>query len=410
MSLISFLRLDHPLRVSSILLLLTLSASGYALSGKPEESPEGSFADIATSQSREGLYISATFDSKGRLWRLIPTNKHLYVDYSDDFGQHYSKAMQVNPSPEKIKAVAEDRPSIAVDNSGRILVAYFTNSKQPWTTWFTFSDDDGQTFSAPTLISDHAKTARHYQDQLLVSPSGRMYHFWYDERNKHDAGQSGATLYFTTTTQSDQLQFPNHPLKSSNCECCRMAIDFDIDDYPVIFSRFLLPDSIRDHGIIKVSPAGIIDGPTRTTRDLWEIHACPEHGPSLSIAKDSRYHMTWFTQGAARQGIFYAWSDNQGKDHSEPLQLGNPEALPSHAYVKTLKNRVAVVWKEFNGKKTEIKLILSMDRGISWSAPKTISESTSGSDHPFLISNGKTIFLSWNSLDKGYQLIPVSRE
>ncbi|RLA23009.1 MAG: exo-alpha-sialidase [Gammaproteobacteria bacterium] len=388
--------------------ILFLSVPATALSGKPDEASNGSFADMATAQSREGLYISATFDSNGRLWRLIPTRNHMYVDYSDDFGQNYSKAVQINASSVKIKALAEDRPSIVVDKNGRIMIVYFTNDKQPWTSWFTFSDDHGQTFSTPTLISDHAATARHYQDQLFISPSDRLYHFWYDERNKHNAGKSGATLYFTTTTKPETLKFPNQPLKDSNCECCRMAIDSDIDGYPTIFSRFLLPGSIRDHGIMKVSPAGIISGPTRVTEDLWEIHACPEHGPSLSISENGRYHMTWFTQGSVRQGLFYAWSDQQGAKHSEPMQLGNPTALPSHAYVKALENRVAIIWKEFNGQKTEIKLIQSTDYGENWSSPSTIAESSSASDHPFLITTGKTIFLSWNSLDNGYQLITIN--
>ncbi len=391
-----------------VISLLLLSTPSFALSGKPAEGPNSSFADTATRQSREGLYISATFDSNGRLWRLIPTHKYMYIDYSDDLGQNYSKAVQLNPSPVKIKALAEDRPSIVVDKNGRVMVVYFTNDKQPWTSWFTFSDDNGQTFSTPKLVSDHAATARHYQDQLLLAPSNRLYHFWYDERNKHNAGKSGATLYYTTTTEPEKLEFPNQPLKDSNCECCRMAIDFDIDGYPVIFSRFLLPNSIRDHGILKASPAGIISSPIRVTEDLWEVHACPEHGPSLSISENGRYHMTWFTQGSTRQGLFYAWSDNQGAAHSEAVKLGNPDALPSHAYVKAIEDRVTIVWKEFNGQKTEIKLTQSSNNGESWSNPETIAESASASDHPFLITNGKTIFLSWNSLDNGYQLITIN--
>jgi hypothetical protein len=391
--------------IASVLFLF--SHSSAALSGNPTQA-SNSFADTATTQSREGLFISAIFDVNGRLWRLIPTKSHMYIDYSDDLGLHYSQAVRITPSAAKIKALAEDRPSIAIDKNGRLLVAYFTNSRQPWTSWFTFSDDQGQTFSKPTLISDHASTARHYQDRLLISPSNRLYHFWYDERNKHDAGKSGATLYYTTTTEPESLNFPNQPLKDSNCECCRMAVDFDTDGYPVIFSRFLLADSIRDHGIIKVSPAGIISGPTRVTSDLWEIHACPEHGPSLSIAESGRYHMTWFTQGITRQGLFYAWSDQQGANHSTPVQLGSASTLASHAYVKALKERVAIVWKEFNGQKTEIKLIQSSDQGNSWSKPVTLAESESASDHPFLISNGKTLFLSWNSLDNGYKLIAIT--
>ncbi|MCF8496584.1 MAG: HAMP domain-containing histidine kinase, partial [Alphaproteobacteria bacterium] len=50
--------------------------------------------------------------------------------------------------------------------------------------------------------------------------------------------------------------------------------------------------------------------------------------------------------------LFYAYSADQGKTFSAPLNFGNPEAQPAHPYVHSLGSRVYLVWKEFDGENT----------------------------------------------------------
>jgi hypothetical protein len=72
-----------------------------------------------------------------------------------------------------------------------------------------------------------------------------------------------------------------------------------------------------------------------------------------------------------------------------------------------LGDQVAVVWKEFDGKITSIKTIKSGDGGLSWSKAKQVAESPAASAHPALIHDGKRLFVSWHSADKGFQLLRV---
>ena len=65
------------------------------------------------------------------------------------------------------------------------------------------------------------------------------------------------------------------------------------------------------------------------------------------------------------------------------------------------------MWKVFDGIKTRIESMYSMDSGMQWSPIHTLAESSSQSAHPALITDGKQIYLSWNSLDTGYMLVPV---
>jgi hypothetical protein len=146
----------------------------------------------------------------------------------------------------------------------------------------------------------------------------------------------------------------------------------------------------------------------RVTFDDWRIEACPEHGPALSISGND-YHIAWFTQGSARQGLFYARSTDRGQHFSDPMPFGTPGKLPSHPDILALQQRVVLAWSEFDGTKTQIRSMQSQDGGQHWSTPRTLAETTSEADVPLLLNYGSEVYLSWNT-GEGYRLILINPE
>ena len=164
---------------------------------------------------------------------------------------------------------------------------------------------------------------------------------------------------------------------------------------------------IRDFGIVRVSPAGQPSPVVRVTNDDWQIDACPEHGAALAIDADGRYHLTWFTQGKKRQGLFYAFSENRGASWSAPLRIGSEPALPGHADVLALGNRVFLAWQQFDGTRTSILAMTSQNHGRSWTEPVELGSSTAVADYPRLITNGTSAFVSWSAGPEMYRLLPL---
>lgn len=347
--------------------------------------------------------VSATFGPGGRLWRVIPTDEYVYVDFSDDRGATFSAPVAVNNEPQRVQARPEDRPEIAVDDGGRVYVTYSADAQQPWTSFFSYSSDGGEHFTPPIAISDHAAQAKHYQSTMLVQGSGRVHLFWNDERGATSYG--GASLYHAATDNPADRPPTNQKIKDAMCECCRLAAALNRDGMPVVFARFLLPGNIRDHGIVDLTSK--TPRHWRVTDDDWLIEACPEHGPALAIAENGRYHVTWFTQGRRRQGLFYAYSDDRGQRFSTPMAFGDNAAMSGHADVIAAAGRVVVAWQEFDGEKISIQVMTSNDSGAGFSPPKTLAQSGSAADYPFLLNDGQRIFLSWNARDQGYRLIPI---
>lgn len=380
------------------------------LSGCASLTPSGGPGLAAGKLPRDAAIAAAVFGPEKRLWRLILTNGRLYVDTSGDHGATYTKPVAVNARPEPILAQAEDRPLIAVDGQGRIYVLYAAGTPGAATSHFASSTDGGRSFSTPMPVSNPTVHAGHTQDAMVVSPSGQVYVFWNDERGKDQAftESQGASLYYATIRGPSRASWPNQEIiKDGMCNCCRLAVDLDLDGLPVVLARFVYPGQVRDHGMLKVSPEGLLGEPWRVTEDDWRIEACPMHGPAVSIASDGRYHIAWFTQGSRRGGLFYAHSDDLGKHFSTPMAFGEIGKQPAHADVLALGKRVILVWKEFDGRQTRLIAMQARDRGETWSTPTVIAQTSSAADYPFLINDGQAIFISWHSVEHGYQLIAL---
>jgi len=51
------------------------------------DSSKGGTADYTHYPQGGGMRVTATFGSDGRLWRIVPEKKFIYVDYSIDLGK-----------------------------------------------------------------------------------------------------------------------------------------------------------------------------------------------------------------------------------------------------------------------------------------------------------------------------------
>lgn len=355
-----------------------------------------------------GLFVSAAFDSDGKLWRVVPEKKHVYVDYSTDFGKTFSTPVVINPEAQRIKASGENRPNIVADSAGRIYVTYTAEGVQPAVVYYSVSSDKGQSFSLPVPLSDKASEANSFQGKLVLNAAGQTYAFWHDERNRTDWKQPGNAIYYSLINAQGKPASAEK-IADTVCECCRIAAAFDSDVQPVLLLRFVYPGNIRDHGLVKPQAASRELSSWRVTFDQWHIEGCPDHGGALAIS-DEKYHIAWFTQGSERSGLFYASSTDNGLHFSKPLPFGNNEKRSGHPDVMAKGKRVVLIWTEFDGNKTQLLLMQSNDSGQTWLPAKAIAETTDEADFPFLLSNNNNagLFVSWNSKNEGYRLIPVN--
>jgi hypothetical protein len=359
--------------------------------------------------------VTPTFAPDGTLWLAWMAGGQVSVASSRDDGQTLSAPVPVTKQHLNLDWGPDARPKIVVDLKGRISVAFsiFRDKAFNGQALYTRSVDGGQSFAELKPITPNNESQRF--EALALDSDGSIFAAWLDKRNRVPVQQSGqkydgAGLFFASSRDGGATYSESRMAKDNTCECCRLGIAFAGPGRPVVVFRNIFEGGVRDHAIMTFTDPGTPGELHRVSVDDWQVAACPHHGPSLSISAAGTYHVTWYTNGKNRKGLFYARSLDGGRTFSDPLPIGRSDRSPSRPYVIAGPHDTAIVWKEFDGEKTTVNLMTSQDDGATWSAPKTISSTSDTSDHPLLVSDGRRTYLSWMTKADGYRFQSIENE
>ncbi|MGY4224246.1 hypothetical protein ACVMIH_001607 [Bradyrhizobium sp. USDA 4503] len=359
--------------------------------------------------------VTPAFGRDGTLWLVWMAGGHISVASSKDQGKSFSTPVQVTRERLSLDWGPDARPKLAIDAKGNIAVAFsiFRDQNFNGQVLTTRSTDGGRSFDAPKPITTNNESQRF--EAIGFDPAGAMFAAWLDKRNRVPAQQrgqkyDGAGLFFASSGDGGATYSDARLVADNTCECCRLALAFDGAGHPVVVFRNIFEGGVRDHAVVTFSDLATPGEIHRVSRDDWQIAACPHHGPSLTISPEGTYNVTWYTNGKARKGLFYARSRDGGKTFSDPLPVGQPNRSPSRPQIIAGPQGLVMAWKEFDGQKTTIDLMTSHDDGATWSKPTVIADTADSSDHPLLVSDSRQTYLSWMTKADGYHFQAIEGE
>ncbi|MCP3413080.1 glycoside hydrolase [Bradyrhizobium brasilense] len=359
--------------------------------------------------------VTPAFGRDGTLWLAWMAGGQISVASSKDQGKSFSTPVQVSRERLNLDWGPDARPKLAIDAKGNIAVAFsiFRDQNFNGQVLTTRSTDGGRSFEAPKPITASNESQRF--EAIGFDPAGAVFAAWLDKRNRVPAQQrgqkyDGAGLFFASSGDGGATYSDARLVADNTCECCRLALAFDGAGRPVVVFRNIFEGGVRDHAIVTFSDLATRGEIHRVSRDDWQIAACPHHGPSLTISREGTYHVTWYTNGKARKGLFYARSRDGGKTFSDPLPVGQPNRSPSRPQIIAGPQGLVMAWKEFDGQKTTIDLMTSHDDGATWSKPTVIADTADSSDHPLLVSDSRQTYLSWMTKADGYHFQAIEGE
>jgi hypothetical protein len=347
-----------------------------------------------------GLGASAVFDASGALWAVYRDGGHVVARRSDDLGRTWSKPVSVNAAPEEIGADGDSRPKIAAGPGGELYVTWTKPLSKPYTGDIRFSRslDEGRTFSAPVTVHTDRQEITHRFDSVTVNRSGQVFVVWIDKRDGVAAAKAksgayrGAAVYFAVSDDRGASFRGDFKLADHSCECCRIALLPREDGTVLAMWRHVFAPNIRDHAIARMHPDGRAGEVRRATFDDWRIDVCPHHGPSLAADATGRLHAVWFTQAPERAGVFYGRLSGDGVDAQRRVGRDTAE----HADLAISGRQVAVAWKEFDGRRAQLRAMRSEDGGDTW-REYDIAATAGASDQPRMLERQGRFYVLWNT-------------
>jgi hypothetical protein len=401
---------DPPKSESTMLRKLLLTVFLLALIPMSHAHEEHTHAHGA----KQGLAVSADFDAAGRLWRASVENGRVLVSHSDDQGKTFSAPVAVNAAPEKVGGDGELRPKIAFGPQGQIYVSWTQALDKPYAGYIRFSRsiDGGKTFSKPIVVHHHRDVITHRFDALAVAVDGTIYVAWIDKRDLQTAKKSGkkyegAAVYAAVSRDGGTSFGKEFKVADHTCECCRIALATELSGTAVLMWRHVFEGGMRDHAMARIGPQGVLHEPVRATFGNWKIDACPHHGPAIARGGDWGWHLAWYDGNEKKPGLYVARMDGTAWVASPARRVGNTEAQAGHPSLYAQGERVWLLWKELTETQAVIFAQESDDGGRSWGEPRKLAETAGAADNPFLVSDGKMVYLSWNTRQDGYRLVEV---
>ncbi|MES2502720.1 MAG: sialidase family protein [Pseudomonadota bacterium] len=376
-----------------------------------------------TMPQKTNLAISVAFDAQGKIWRASVKEGFVQVEVSTDLGKNFSKPVQVNKVAQKIGADGEARPKIAISPEGNIYVTWTEALKTPFSgyIWFARSINAGKSFEKPQIVHTDRAEITHRFDALHIAPDGKVTVTWVDKRDLLAAKAAnkkydGAAIYYAVSTDKGASFLPEKKLADNSCECCRIVTTNKPDGTVVAMWRHVFEGSERDHMIAEIPADNSKPQTHRATFGHWKIDGCPHHGAALATGGEGKdwwgYHMAYFDGNDANPGLYYSRMDGVAWASSPAKKFGNNNNQAGHPAILSLsgakdEEQVWLVWREVEAKSNKIMGMFSDNGGRNWNDAKVLASTSEKADYPALISKGKQVYLSWNTL-KGYQLIPLN--
>lgn len=389
------------------LLLVAALAVGWAQAAPPKHDMAAMWS--AQQAVARPLAVAVAFDDAGRLWLARVESGQLKVAQSEDNGRHFTWPVTVNALPETIAAEGESRPQIAVAADGTVHVLWNIALAKPYTghVRYSRSTDGGRSFSAPVTVNDDRAEISHRFPALLVA-GNRVLIAWLDARERQAAlaaGEkfAGASLYVTESTDGGASFGANRRFAAHSCECCRLAVAWRGNE-AMAFWRQVFDGNVRDFALADLSEPGQL---MRASDDDWRIDGCPHHGGALAADGQGGLHLVWFTQGQARQGLFYRRYD--GQKFSAPYKFGNDAAQAGHPAVVATGRTITVAWLEYDGQANRVWTMQSRDGGRHWVQARSMASSEGTVDYPILLNRQGKPWLVWHSEREGLRAMAVAK-
>ncbi len=349
------------------------------------------------------LATGAAFAPDGVLWVTGVEQGRLFVQRRSDDGRWDARRWLDNGG-ETVATNGDNQPKLAFGAAGQVVLSYTRPLARPYTGEIRMlrSADGGRSFSAPVTVHQDRQVITHRFESILFDARGDLYTFWIDKRDAErawaarggdPAAYDGAAIYYNVSSDGGQSFGADTRLADHSCECCRIAVVAEAGQGVAALWRHVFPGSVRDHALAQVG-SGALPAVRRASFDGWVVKACPHHGPGLARAAAGGYHAVWFGERDARQRARYARLGRDGSPQGPVVEV--PDERADHADVAVAGERVAIVWRSFDGERMRLRAWLSDDDGRHFTL-RELAVTELENDYPRLAQHGEHIAVIWRT-------------
>ena len=288
----------------------------------------------------------------------------VWLSHLDREAKPQGAPVRVNPQPGEATAWHGDPPAVVVAPDNTIFVTWTAGvkgAKHGNTLYLSASRDGGRSFAPPVKVNDDVKPAAHGMHSLAVSPDGRIYVAWLDERNvapptpaaNHNSGheqkESNSEVFFAASADGGRTFDANRRIATEVCPCCKTSLAAGADGRVYASWRQVLPGEFRHIAVAASTDGGqTFAPPAIVSDDRWQIAGCPVSGAALSVAANGTLTVLWYTAGeAGAPGLYRSESSDGGRTFAPRTPLARSSGRGTPVLLKgSGDDTLKAIWEE----------------------------------------------------------------
>lgn len=337
----------------------------------------------------------------------------IYMRRSDDGGETFSDEIVVYQGG-RVPAGRWRSVAMEVAPNGTVHMAW-VETIGPVNTDIRYarSTDRGQTFTEPVSVVAAIGDAIEDFPSLAIDSSGTVHIAWIDGRELKQ-GTDGYDQIWATRSLDDGATF-EAPRRASyapggvggSCECCPTAAAVTPDGDLLIAYRSNV-NNVRDIFVARSTDGGETFGTAiPIPSQSWNLFACPIAGPGIAVDRFGTAHIVWKDgrEGAPAQYMYYTILPD-GTDrvpHDFPLSMELTRT--NHPTVGvTPQGGVFVTFDSYRSLKTQVNYFGSYDGGNTFTEQASLlpaSSSTNRQLSELAIGPDGTRYLVWQDDAEG---------
>lgn len=351
---------------------------------------------------------SSTIDDKDDIFIVWVEEGDVMFSKSTDNGKTFSTPVKVND----VAGCQWDRPKIAVDENGKIYVAWLSLKQREWGPGdirISTSDDGGSRFSSSTIVNDDRNHNIRVFPAITIDENDIVYISWLDRREKDPDPDKIAHLYFAKSSNGGKSFTKNIKINARTpggaCDCCQPVIN--ITDGIIYATWRNTIHNVRDiYVAISRDGGNTFSRGTRVSSDNWSISGCPKSGPSFAVDGRTIY-VAWMTVVSGIPRVFIASSNDGGETFSSRVEMFERDA--NHPSIAIDKNgRIFATWEYRRKDHNDIVFAVSYDGGRTFTDRALVNDDNGTAQQILptinLDQNGKA-FILWTDYRLGNSMI-----
>ncbi|HYV61615.1 MAG TPA: hypothetical protein VE958_03020 [Bryobacteraceae bacterium] len=378
------------MKTSSFLLLLAISACGFAQALKSVAVP-----NPAVAGSLQPNWAVAADGSALLSWVEPAKGGGYMLRYAVRRGAAWSDARTIVTGRPFWRHPAEV-PGLVSLNDGTLLAHWVEKGKESSDeeNIYVSSSRDGMKWTAPLMAHKDHSPVQHGLVSMVASGPQEASLFWLQALKGEDAPVS----LMRTIVGADGKEIKEEELDKDTCSCCPTSTVKTAKGLLVAY-RDHTPKDIRDIAVLRLENGKWSDSKI-INPDKWEINACPVNAASAA-AKDNRVAISWYTEANDSARVQLVFSSDAGATFTKPTKISTGDALGYASTALRDDGGAFVSWIE-EGANSASALVRSVSpAGVAGPVVKIAEGARTSLGYPKLVRSGADTWIAWGDAKTG---------